>query len=95
MDDRRWTCHAQDHPGAVDAGLVAPDQTVAPVRTPACTEQVEHALPLLGALVDRLDILEGQADAQGTALLAVLVLPLPDNLSDHLVLLVAIIVVFP
>jgi hypothetical protein len=40
--------------------LVAPDQTIAPLRIAPSAEQVEHPLALLGGLVYRLDRLEGQ-----------------------------------
>src|SRR6266511_3434 len=50
--------------GGEDELLVAPDEAVAPFGLAAGAEEVEGALALLGGLVDGLDRLERQGDAQ-------------------------------
>src|SRR6266849_6239674 len=56
-----------------DVLLVAPDEAVAPLRIMAGRRQLQRALPLLHALVDGLDGLKRQLDADRSPLVTVLV----------------------
>jgi hypothetical protein len=67
-----------------DILLIAPDQTVAPIGGAADAEEIEGALAILRALVDGLDGLEGQLDAERGSLRAIgVVFAVPDQLGGH------------
>jgi hypothetical protein len=64
--------------------LIAPNQAIAPVGRAADAEQVKRLLAILGALVDRLDGLEGQLDAERRFLRAIgVIFAIPDKLGGH------------
>src|SRR6266536_282763 len=68
-----------------DVLLVAPDEAVAPLRVVSRRGEFQRALALLHALVDGLDGLKGQLDANRSALVAVLVvLAVPDEFRPFL-----------
>src|SRR5947209_6530252 len=64
-----------------DVLLVTPDQPVTPLGFPTGGKKIKGPLPILRALIDRLDGLKRKGYPDRRDLLAVLILPIPDKLG--------------